>query len=122
MKGYGHELETGRFSGARRVSIVVDQSGGPDSIGREDLEREVSRELKSKYGEGAVLENVQEIDSKLSGAIQLADLISGALNRKINHDAGGGIKDELADFIISTLGLSLSDSVVGDDAFRLIAF
>ncbi len=122
VKGYGHELETGRFSGARRVRFVVDKSGGPDSIGREDLEREVSRELTAKYGEGAVLENVQEIDSKLSGAIQLADLISGALNRKINHDAGGGIKDELADYIISTLGLSLDDSVVGDDAFRLIAF
>lgn len=122
VKGFQHELETGRVTIPRRVRFVVDKSGGPDSIGKEDLERSVSRELKDKYGDASFLESVTEIDSKHSGAIQLADLISGALNRKMNHEEAGGLKEDLADYVIRILGLKLDESIVSDDAFRLIQF
>lgn len=122
IEGFEHELTSGRITAPRRIQLVVDKSGGPDSIGKDDLERSTSRELKEKYGDGSFLEKVTEIDSKESAAIQLADLISGALNRKINHPESGGAKDQLADYILKTLDLNLDESVVDDDAFRLIAF
>lgn len=122
VKGYAQELQAGRFIGERRLIFVVDESGGPDSIGREDLKIAVTRALNEQHGSGAVLSNVEEIDSKQSAAIQLADLISGALNRKMNYPAGNSPKDDLANYIVDTLGLKLDESVVEDDAFRLITF
>lgn len=122
LTGFEHEFRTGRITLPRRVQFVVDESGGPDSIGKDDLERSTSRELIEKYGDGSFLEKVTEIDSKASAAIQLADLIAGALNRKINHTESGGVKDELADYILQTLDLNLDASIVADDAFKLIEF
>jgi hypothetical protein len=46
--------------------------------------------------------------------IQLADLIAGAVNRRLNHRGDRNFKDEMADQIIEELGLKLEEENLPD--------
>lgn len=116
LKGFAHEVNSGRATLPRQIDLTIDQSDGCDAISREEIKTSLSNEMTSRFGEGTFVGEIQAVDSKHSAAIQLADLVSGAINRKLNHSGSVGHKDQLADYIISKLELKLGQSSVDDSS------
>lgn len=119
LKGFEHEVASGRVDLPRRISLTLDE-GGLTSIGSEMLRQKLLAFLNRTYGQNVTLDNVSELGSKSSAALQLADLITGVASRKLNHRGEHAFKDELADYATERLGLNFSDSIVNDDSFALI--
>lgn len=119
LKGFQHEIESNRAELPRRLALTIDE-GGLTPIGCEMLSQNFATFLERSYKSDAVLDGVTVLNSKSSAALQVADMITGVANRKLNYRGEQNFKDELADYIIEKLGLSFSESVVGDDAFALI--
>lgn len=55
---------------------------------------------------------LETISSRKSPLVQLADLIAGAINRKLNHTGEQNHKDEMADKVIHALDLQLGEEEV----------
>lgn len=115
IKGFQEEIETSRLTPPRSLIVTVDQGLGADPIDRENLTLEVSRTLSEKHGDGNQIERISETDSKTSAAIQLADLFSGAINRRLNPvGEQRNHKDDLADYVISSLSPEVEEMGEGD--------
>jgi hypothetical protein len=116
-KGFSAEHSNGRVTLPRSLYLTVDQSDGLDAIAKAETFRDVNASLAHTYDNRATLVNIEEIDSKYSAAIQLADIVSGALNRRLNLANQDGYKTDLANYIIEKLGLMSEDG----DAFEFIS-
>lgn len=119
LKGFEHEVDSRRVELPRRLQLAIDE-GGITHVGCEMLSQHLSTFLDRKYRADAAFDGVKIIDSKKSAAVQVADMITGVVNRKLNYRGERSYKDDLADYVVEQLGLNLSDSVVGEDAFALI--
>ncbi len=104
-KGIQHENETGRAPLPRYLQVWIDK----DEDGSDSLKIENVRErLKAQNIEGLYLSNFEAVSSENNYLIQVIDLYTGAINRKLNTPNGNNIKDEMADFILDTLGFDVS--------------
>jgi hypothetical protein len=120
LKGYEHEIQTGRLSSPRRIFITLDEGATTSAVAREEMRLQLQQDVIASCGLGNNVERVAEEKSKHSAALQLADLLAGALNRKYNHTSElMNHKDELADYVIEHLAPELSDGE--GDSFNLYA-
>lgn len=109
-KGFETEYSNGRVSLPRKISFIVDKSDGLDAISKATTMRDVNSSLKTSYDNEVSLENISEIDSKESAAIQLADIVAGALNRLVNMPDKTGLKTDFANYVINKLALMDNES------------
>ena len=58
------------------------------------------------------LGTLESVSSRKSPMVQLADLIAGAINRRLNHTGNKNYKDEMADRVIHALDLQLGEEEV----------
>lgn len=118
IRGIAHELATGRIALPHAVSLTVDAEQSLDDIARADIKRNIEIAFKATYGEDRLyVGDVAAVDSRKTVIIQLADVIAGAINRRINHKGERGHKDEMADMIIHRLQIQLEPKEVpGIDA------
>ncbi len=110
LKGYEHEMLSGRISSPRRIHVTLDEGATMSSLAREELRLQLCRDVMTTAGEGNNFERIAEENSKNSAALQLADLLAGSLNRKYN---GSGEqrnhKDDLADYVLEQLAPELGE-------------
>lgn len=100
-KGINHENNTGRAPLPRLLQVWIDEEEkGSDQLKIENLkERLSSQSISDLY-----LGDFQAVDSKENYGIQIVDIFTAAINRKLhNPESKGKPKDELADYIFELL-------------------
>lgn len=115
-----HEIKKGRMDLPREVGVTLDEEQSLDPFSLAEMKRKISEEFTNSYNGKLVIETIQTTSSRASALIQLADLIAGAVNRRLNSAGEKNYKDEMADCVIKSLDLSLSEGgVPGLDASAL---
>lgn len=104
LKGIEHEVEKGRFSLPRNISVTKDKDEGADRLRLTELEQKLMTECQSYFAQEIIVDSVSAEESHSSVFIQLTDLFAASINRKINSP-GSNYKDELADLILNLLGI-----------------
>ncbi len=112
LKGVDHEVSTGRIDLPRDFELTVDAEDSLDAIHLEEMKIRVNQRLSVGYSEKTILSAARSASSKSSHMLQLADLVAGATNRRLNHNGDRNHKDDMADLIIERLGLRLNDEAV----------
>lgn len=103
-KGIFHENETGRAPLPRRLQVSLDEEEkGSDSLKLENIKER----LTSQKIQGLHLGLFEAIPSSGNYFIQIVDLFTGAVNRKLHFNENLP-KDELADHILNLVGLYIS--------------
>lgn len=115
-RGFDFEVDSGRVTAPRNITLTVDKAEGLDPIAKAEIVRDISQNVQHLHGANNQLSKISEVDSKTNGAIQVADLISGSLNRLINLENQNGVKDEFARYVVDTLNINIE----GNDSFELI--
>lgn len=120
IRGAEHEIQQGRMDLPREVGVTVDQEQSLDPFTLSEMKRKITDEFTRAYNGELVLDSIQTVSSRTSALVQLADLVAGAVNRRLNGSGEKNYKDEMADWVIHTLDLSLSvEGVPGLDASAL---
>ncbi len=105
-KGINHENETGRSPLPRLLQVWLDdEEKGSDQLKIENIKER----LTSQNIEGLYLGDFTAIDSRESFEIQIVDLFTASINRKIHFPNGENFKDKLADFILELLEFDISN-------------
>lgn len=117
IRGLVHEVGSARVALPLTVTVTLDEEPSLDEIARSDLKEAVERRYSELFERRASIESVDSVRSHDSVLVQLADLVAGAVNRRLNHLAERGAKDNMADAIVAAFGLVDREEDVGLDAF-----
>lgn len=118
VKGLEHEVNNGRVDLPLSVTLTMDEEPSLDQFARNDLRAAVERRYHDEFAGRASVDSVASVSSHDSVLVQIADLIAGAVNRRLNHEGPRGAKDDMADAVIDALGLvDREEEVGGLDAF-----
>lgn len=107
IEGVRHEISSNRIRLPQDLNLIVDEDQSLDKLACTDIKERIDRSLKHSYGDELLIRSVESAKSQFSELIQLADLIAGALNRRLNPPGTVNHKDEMAEMILSTLGIGL---------------
>lgn len=119
-KGAEHEVEHHRVSLPQTVNVTLDEEQSLDAITLAEIKRRVNSHFEKTFDSGMNLGKLESVSSRKSPLVQLADLIAGAINRKLNNSGEKNYKDEMADKVIHALDLQLDeDNVDGIDVTAL---
>lgn len=120
LLGTEHEIESHRIGLPQVLDVTLDHEQSLDPISLEEMKRRINQSFEAKYADNVELNTIQTVSSKNSPLIQLADLIAGAVNRKLNHRGDKNYKDEMAEMVIQMLDLKLDEhNVEGLDVAAL---
>ena len=111
-EGARHELETNRFDLPRSLEVTIDNEDSLDAFSLREIKSKVGEALLQPYHGHLVIGSVEKTNSRLSALVQLADVVAGAMNRKLNHAGNRNFKDDFADMIAEALGLELDEARV----------
>jgi hypothetical protein len=105
VKGVKYENKTGRAPLPRALQVVIDEDEkGADQLKLENIQDRIS----GQKIDGLYLDIFQTASSKNNPFIQIIDLYTGAINRKLHNPEGEHFKDEFADFILDSLGFDIT--------------
>lgn len=118
VRGLRHEIESGRVGVPRHVAVTMDEEQSIDRIALTEIRNRVSEGIEQANLDGVVFEErFNAVSSKDSALVQLADVIAGAANRRLNFKGERNYKDEIADRVMDVLELKLEeDEAPGVDA------
>lgn len=123
LRGVRHEAESGRVTLPRDVRMTLDEEQSLDKIALDEMKGRLEATLRRDFPDQVSISEIVTISSKKSALVQLADLIAGAANRRLNPQQERGYKDEMADYVMEELGLVLADdNVPGLDAAAMFVF
>lgn len=108
-KGMEFDITQGRITLPREVYVYKDKDDGSDKIYMAKLEEELKSGFSRHFRDNLKLQELDAPDSKGNPFIQLADLFIGSVARVLNkqEQTTNNQKDELATYILNTLGLNL---------------
>lgn len=109
IKGAEHEVSSNRIDLPRAIELSVDEEQSLDSFTLLELKQRINDNFQRTFEGRLVLDSVQTASSKKSPLVQLADIVAGAVNRRLNPQAERNVKDEMADMIIEKLDLALAE-------------
>ncbi|HIF9245186.1 TPA: DUF3800 domain-containing protein [Photobacterium damselae] len=120
VEGVKHEHESGRAPLPRKLKFIKDEEeAGSDKMMLKDIENSLDIYSGAKLHNELSLSNFYTMASKDSIFVQIADLFTGAINRKLNGVDNSGPKDILADKLLASFGITKSASnfdIIGDCA------
>lgn len=120
VRGAAHEIENHRIDLPRDIAVTIDEEQSLDSFVIADLKRRVAQMYEQDHAGHLVLTEIQTASSRNSPLVQLADLVAGAVNRRLNHEGERNYKDDMADLVVKMLDLALSEEgLPGLDASAL---
>ncbi|MHB1681200.1 MAG: DUF3800 domain-containing protein [Bacilli bacterium] len=124
-RGLDHDRSTARSLFPRVVNVFKDADPGYDSLHLQRLRDDLIVSLDRRYGSDVTLDHLTATESSSSFAVQLADIFMASLNRALERrytDAEPHFRDELADFVLERLGITIRDGVpiTGDQDFVMI--
>jgi hypothetical protein len=104
-KGIEQEVDSSRAPLPRILQVWIDADDpGSDMLKIENLKERIT----SQKIEGLYLDDIYTISSNDNFYIQAADLFTAAVNRKLHNPESIGIKDELANFILDSVGFDIN--------------
>lgn len=104
-KGVDHENTTGRAPLPRVLQVYIDEEEkGSDQLKIENIKER----LKSQKIEGLYLGNFEAVSSDESFFVQIVDLFTASINRKLHSSTHTHFKDEFADFVLDVLKFDIS--------------
>ncbi|MEM1057067.1 MAG: DUF3800 domain-containing protein [Bacteroidota bacterium] len=124
-RGVEHEHSTGRAPLPRHVTFTKDfEAAGPDERLTMTLQREMNRDAKTEFGGKLSFYAEPPFDSKAEILIQIADLFTWCVNRKLNVTPDDpqewNWKDDFAHWVLDSVGFVLDETeTVKDQAVRL---
>ena len=118
-KGIDHEVSTGRAPLPRILDVWKDlEEAGADKLLMAKLEEKLKQAAASTYDNKLIVQRCVALDSKSNIFLQVADLVASSANRVLSRVKGVyNHKDELADYVLASLGVSITpslDAAVGD--------
>jgi len=117
VRGAVHEVESRRIDLPREVEMTVDEEQSLDPFALAEMKQAVGVSLEQLFGDALMIQEIRSTSSRHSPMVQLADLVAGAVNRRLNHTGERGVKDDIADMVIDRFGLALGEEdVPGLDA------
>lgn len=122
VRGLEHEVESRRIGLPQKVEVALDEEQSLDAFALDELKRNVNGQLTDKYGDDVIVSEVRAASSRGSPLVQLADLVAGAINRKLNQRGDRNYKDDMADMVINMLDINLEEQDInGLDASTLFS-
>ncbi|THJ25130.1 MAG: hypothetical protein CAF45_002050 [Nitrospira sp. CG24E] len=123
-KGIDPEISTGRAPLPRILDVWKDlEEVGADKLLMANLETKLQQAAASIYDNKLIVQRCVAIDSKSNIFLQVADLVASSANRVLSREEGTpNHKDELADYVLTRLGIGLTSSLdlaVGDLAVHI---
>lgn len=112
IEGARHELDSNRFDLPRSLEVTIDDENSLDVFSLRDMKRNAGEALRQPYDGRLVVSSVEKTNSRISAFVQLADVVAGAMNRKLNHEGERNFKDDFSEMIIEALGLELDEARV----------
>lgn len=112
-RGVEHEIYNKRITLPRHIQLTVDEDNSLDAIAIADIESRVKTEFKNSYSDNLVLTSMVSANSARSEMLQLADVIAGAVNRRLSS-SDENHKTRMADMIIDRLNIQLTEDDVPD--------
>lgn len=120
IRGAEHEVGTGRVDLPRDIEVTIDHEQSLDKFCLAEIRSRVAQQYEHTYSGDLVLGQLQTANSRKSAFLQLADVVTGAVNRRLNHRGDRGYKDGMSDHIINVLSLSTTEEGIdGLDASAL---
>lgn len=123
IEGANHEITSNRIALPRELELTMDEEQSLDPFALSEMKRRVNDAYSIAHGEQLLLAEARTASSRNSVPIQLADVVAGALNRRMNYEGDRNVKDELADLIIDRLGLEIQERALAEldsSAFLLV--
>lgn len=122
IKGVEHENSTSRAPLPRSIQLWKDsEEPGSDKLMLEDIKIRLKELSETIFDKKLVVDDFHAVDSKSLVLIQLADLFTSSINRRLNASGSRtSPKDTFAEQMLSTFGMVEIDekiSAVGDCAF-----
>lgn len=114
IEGTRHEITSGRIGLPRALEFSLDREQSLDAFALLEMRGRASQVLTEQFGKELVLSDIRTSESRHSPLIQLADMVAGAINRRLNNREARNFKDDFADQIIGTLGLNLAAGRIDD--------
>ncbi|NCD69195.1 DUF3800 domain-containing protein [Mucilaginibacter agri] len=104
IKGVNDENESGRGPLPRLLQAWIDE----DESGSDQLKIEnIKERINSQKIEGLYVGDFIAVSSAKNLYIQVVDLFTGSINRKLNTPDGTGAKDEFAEFLLNAIKFDL---------------
>ncbi|PWV90582.1 uncharacterized protein DUF3800 [Paenibacillus cellulosilyticus] len=103
--GLQHEVETGRIALPRTLNIMKDEEGGKDKLLMETQRIELRTHVGVQFNNAVNLGYFNSAPSTSSHFLQLADLFTSCLGRRMNVSNGTNAKDELAKYFFEKFGI-----------------
>ena len=104
-KGIEHEHKSGRAPLPRMLNLWIDEEEkGSDQLKIENIKER----LKGQRIKGLYLGEFFAVSSKSSFHIQMIDLFTGAINRKLNTPDGTTQKDDFANSLLEIIDFDIS--------------
>lgn len=112
VEGAQHEVQNNRFDLPRALQATIDDEDSFDIFALKDMQKQANDTFQKAYDGQLIVDSISKISSRASAFVQLADVVAGAINRKLNHQGARNHKDELADIIANGIGLDLAEGQV----------
>lgn len=96
--GLNHEIESGRATLPRTINIVKDKEDAKDRLILETQKLELQTHIKTTFNGKASVGYFDSADSFLHPMLQIADIFTSCLGRKVNEGGSQNHKDELANY------------------------
>ena len=109
LRGVQHEIAQARIDLPREIGITMDEEHSLDSFSIAEMKRRIEIDFDRTYEGKVQLASIETISSKASALVQLADVVAGAVNRRLNFNGEQNFKDEMADWIVHTLDIALNE-------------
>lgn len=117
--GYAQEIESRRATAPRTISVTLDDGTFWDGIARQTIQEAANAEIQRRFGPESSIDRISVVPSHDSALVQLADLFTGAVNRKFNAQVGPrSLKDDFAEFVLKTLAPNI-ESVSDNDSLEM---
>ncbi len=114
IDGIEHENSTGRAPLPRTLQVIKDkEESGSDKIMLREIRNNLEIKKNTKYKEELFLDTFNAIDSKNQIFLQITDLFTSSINRKLNiNKEGSHVKDVYAKIFLNTFGVDIERGVI----------
>ncbi|MBN1181883.1 MAG: DUF3800 domain-containing protein [Bacteroidales bacterium] len=122
-KGIQHENDTGRAILPRSLQFYKDSEEiGADKLFLEEVKMEIENLSASQFNNQINIDQIIAIESKDNPIMQITDLYTASLNRKINNPGTGtNIKDKFAEYFINAINHNYGKEEKDSDLIYTIA-
>ncbi|WP_339319350.1 hypothetical protein [Paenibacillus sp. FSL R10-2734] len=122
LSGLKHELQSGRTELPRLLNVFKDAEAAKDKLYLGVQREHIRQIIKSEYDGQASLEILEGVPSYTSPFVQIADLFTGCLGRKLNVKGANNHKDQIADYFFEQFGIDPEKCTTENSDFISISF